>query len=81
MSAAVLKPHHLKIFFSNQYCRAQVVRITDGHIVADACSWEKPLKQALQSTSDTVRTCIPAPMTCAKKSCRSGALFATLLGT
>ncbi len=59
MAAAALKPHHLKIFFSNQYCRAQIVRITDGHIVADACSWEKPLKTALQSTSDTVMPELP----------------------
>lgn len=54
MSAAATKLHHLKLFFSNQFCRAQVVRITDGHIVADACSWEKGLKEGLQSTSDKV---------------------------
>jgi ribosomal protein L18 len=55
MSAAATKLHHLKIFFSNQYCRAQIVRTTDNHIVADACSWEPALKKALQSTSDKVQ--------------------------
>jgi ribosomal protein L18 len=55
MSAAATKLHHLKLFFSNQYCRAQIVRSTDGHIVADACSWEPALKATLQSTSNKVQ--------------------------
>ncbi len=54
MAAAAAKPHHLKLFFSNRYCRAQVVRILDGTVVADACSWEKGAKAQLLSTSDKV---------------------------
>lgn len=55
MAAVASKPHHLKLFFSNQYCRAQVVRILDGTVVADACSWEPKAKEQLQSTSDKVQ--------------------------
>lgn len=53
-AVAASKPHHLKLFFSNRYCRAQIVRILDGTIVADACSWEPKAKEQLQSTSDKV---------------------------
>jgi ribosomal protein L18 len=56
MSATATKLHHLKLFFSNQYCRAQILRTTDNHIVADACTWEPALKKALRSTADKART-------------------------
>ena len=52
------KPHQLKLFFSNRYCRAQIVRSADGHVIADACSWEKGAKEALESTSDKVSVCM-----------------------
>jgi len=32
----VMQPHHLKLFFSNKYVYAQIVRMADGHVVAAA---------------------------------------------
>ncbi len=47
-----VKPHHLKIFLSNRYAYAQIVRVADGHIVAAASTIEKGLKEGLQSAAD-----------------------------
>lgn len=46
-----LKPYQLKLFFSNKYSYAQIIR-SDGHVVAAASSLEKALRESLQSTSD-----------------------------
>lgn len=46
-----IKPYHLKLFFSNKYCYAQVLRIEDGHIVAAASTVEKSLRESLPRTS------------------------------
>ncbi|WPT12379.1 50S ribosomal protein L18 [Picochlorum sp. SENEW3] len=53
MSSA-LKPYSLKLFLSNKYTYAQIVRKADGHIVAAASTIEKSLRQDLSSTSDKV---------------------------
>lgn len=38
------KPLHLKVFLSNKFAYAQVVRMTDGHIVASASTIEEALR-------------------------------------
>jgi large subunit ribosomal protein L18 len=40
------KPLHLKLFLSNKYAYAQIVRMIDGHIVAAASTVEAPLREA-----------------------------------
>lgn len=52
MQNALLKPHQLKLFLSNKFVYAQVVRQADGRIVAAASSIEKALAEGLPSTSD-----------------------------
>lgn len=52
--SSVLKPYSLKLFLSNKYTYAQIVRKADGHIVAAASTIEKSLRQDLSSTSDKV---------------------------
>ena len=52
MQNALLKPHQLKLFLSNKFVYAQVVRQADGRIVAAASSIEKALSQRLPSTSN-----------------------------
>ena len=47
-----LKPYHLKLFFSNKYSYAQIVRKSDGNIVAAASSIERTLRETLPKTSD-----------------------------
>lgn len=39
------KPYHLKLFFSNKFTYAQVVRAVDGHIVACASTIEKNIRE------------------------------------
>jgi large subunit ribosomal protein L18 len=48
------KLHSLKLHFSNKYSYAQIVRNSDGHIVASASTIEKGLQEGLSSTSDKV---------------------------
>ncbi|KAK9824267.1 hypothetical protein WJX72_009070 [[Myrmecia] bisecta] len=52
--ASPLKPYQLKLFMSNKYVYAQIVRMLDGHVVAAASTIEKPLRQSevLPSKSD-----------------------------
>ena len=47
-----LKPYHLKLHFSNNYCYAQIIRKLDGNIVASASTIEKELRESLPRTSD-----------------------------
>lgn len=51
-AASRLKPHHLRLFFSNKYAYAQVFRIADNNVVAAASTIEKGLQDGLQSLSD-----------------------------
>lgn len=53
MAATKFKPYLLKLFLSNQYAYAQIVRKPDGHIVAAASTIEKELRAALASKTDT----------------------------
>ena len=46
------KPYILKLFFSNRYSYAQILRSTDGNILAAASTIEKDLREVLPSTSD-----------------------------
>ncbi|CAL5229338.1 g12644 [Coccomyxa viridis] len=46
------KPYILKLFFSNQYSYAQILRSSDGNILAAASTIEKDLRTELPSTSD-----------------------------
>jgi len=46
------KPYILKLFFSNRYSYAQVLRSSDGNILAAASTIEKDLRTTLTSTSD-----------------------------
>ena len=46
------KPFVLKLFFSNRYSYAQILRRLDGNIVAAASTIEKDLRTTLDSTSD-----------------------------
>ena len=39
------KPYHLKLFFSNKFTYAQVVRTVDGHIVACASTIENIIRE------------------------------------
>ena len=48
---AALKPYHLKLYFSNKYSYAQIIRQGDGHIVAAASTIEKALRQQLPKTA------------------------------
>ena len=51
------KPYVLKLFFSNQFSYAQILRSSDGNILAAASTIEQDLRKALPSTSDKkVRT-------------------------
>jgi len=50
---SALKPYSLKLFLSNKYTYAQIVRKADGHIVAAASTIEKALQEGLASLSDT----------------------------
>ena len=61
------KPFVLKLFFSNRYSYAQILRRLDGNIVAAASTIEKDLRTTLDSTSDKEvrqashsRTCCPS---------------------
>ena len=47
-----LKPYDLKLFFSNRYTYAQIVRNIDGHIVASASTIEKGLRDQQHSGAD-----------------------------
>lgn len=47
-----LKPYKLKLFFSNRYCYAQIIRKTDGNIVAAASTIERAFRERLEKTSD-----------------------------
>ena len=49
------KPLWLKVFFSNRYVYAQVVRKEDAHILASASTIEPSLRSALASTSSSDR--------------------------
>ena len=49
---SVVKPYSLKLFFSNRYIYAQIVRKEDGHIVAAAATIEKAVQEGLSSLSD-----------------------------
>jgi ribosomal protein L18 len=49
---SALKPYSLKLFLSNKYTYAQIVRKADGHIVAAASTIEKTLQDGLASLSD-----------------------------
>lgn len=49
---AKLKPYHLKLFFSNKYSYAQIIRSGDGHIVAAASTVEKALRESLPKTGN-----------------------------
>ena len=46
------KPFVLKLFFSNRYSYAQILRRSDGNILAAASTIEKDLRTTLESTSD-----------------------------
>ena len=46
------KPYILKLFFSNRYSYAQILRSSDGNILAAASSIEQDLRKELLSTSD-----------------------------
>ena len=46
------KPYILKLFFSNRYSYAQILRSSDGNILAAASTIEKDLRAELPSTSD-----------------------------
>lgn len=46
------KPYILKLFFSNRYSYAQILRSLDGNILAAASTIEKDLRTTLSSTSD-----------------------------
>eukprot|EP00898_Chlorokybus_atmophyticus_P009101 jgi/Chlat1/9192/Chrsp97S08464 len=48
-----LNPFQLKLFFSNRYVYAQVVRRGDGHIVASASTLEQSVRKTEGSKSDT----------------------------
>ena len=48
---AALKPYHLKLYFSNKYSYAQIIRQGDGHIVAAASTIEKALREQLPKTA------------------------------
>ena len=52
-----LKPYKLKLFFSNRYCYAQIIRREDGNIVAAASTIEKEFRESLEKTSDK-KVCI-----------------------
>ncbi|CAD7696349.1 unnamed protein product [Ostreobium quekettii] len=41
-------PYHLKLFMSNKYTYAQVLRVLDGHIVASASTHERSTRAALE---------------------------------
>ncbi|CAL8465042.1 g4577 [Coccomyxa elongata] len=46
------KPHILKLFLSNKYTYAQIIRKSDGNVLASASTIEKTLRKELPSTSD-----------------------------
>lgn len=46
------KPFVLKLCFSNRYALAQILRTSDGHIVAAAGSIEKALRTSLDKTAN-----------------------------
>ncbi len=47
-----IKPYHLKVYITNQYAYAQVIRMLDGHVMAAASTKEKALREGLQSATD-----------------------------
>ena len=49
---SALRPYQLKLFLSNQYAYAQIMRAVDNHVVASASTIEKPVREGLQSTLD-----------------------------
>jgi large subunit ribosomal protein L18 len=49
---SVLRPYQLKLFLSNQYAYAQIMRAVDNHVVASASTIEKQIREGLQSTLD-----------------------------
>jgi ribosomal protein L18 len=46
------KPHILKLFLSNKYTYAQILRKSDGNVLAAASTIEKDLRKDCPSTSD-----------------------------
>ena len=49
---SALKPYKLKLYFTNRYCYAQIIRNDDGNIVAAASTIEKRFRENLDKTSD-----------------------------
>ncbi len=50
--ASRLKPHHLRLFFSNKYAYAQIFRIEDNHVIAAASTIEKGVREGLHKAGD-----------------------------
>ncbi|KAK9787998.1 hypothetical protein WJX73_000835 [Symbiochloris irregularis] len=50
--------HLLKLFFSNKYSYAQILRTSDGHIVASASTIERAQRQSLANTADKAASAV-----------------------
>lgn len=47
-----LKPHQLKLLFSNKYVTAQIINLRNGHVETAASTMEKLFKGQLEKTAN-----------------------------
>lgn len=65
-----VKPLQLKLFFSNKYAYAQIVRMLDGNIVAAASTIEKGTREGLTGSGVDKEACQRYVFACGKMSSR-----------